>query len=93
MVLPPYPPFPPYYDPTLENNNQSSPANEDKMTCAKEQLGSEKCDTKLLGISRNKSEDTLSIVTLSRKKIERNVKRSRSSQKSMTRLVWYRQRL
>ena len=41
-------------DPTVENDNQSSPANEDE--------GSEKCDTKLLGLVWNKSEDTLSIV-------------------------------
>ena len=56
-------------DLTLENHNQSSPANEDEMTYAKEQLGSGKCDTKLLGLPWNKIEDTLSIVTSPRKNI------------------------
>jgi hypothetical protein len=56
-------------DLTLENHNQSSPVNEDEMTYAKEQLGSGKCDTKLLGLPWNKVEDTLSIVTSPRKNI------------------------
>ena len=56
-------------DLTLENHNQSSPANEDEITYAKEQLGSGKCDTKLLGLPWNKIEDTVSIVTSPRKNI------------------------
>ena len=53
----------------LENHNQSTPANEDEITYAKEQLGSGKCDTKLLGLPWNKIEDTVSIVTSPRKNI------------------------